>query len=120
MEYHMLYVESRKSFKVKREKNLLFHAVIAQIQSIALNKLKLSNRSKKLPKLHINQSMFSTAYTKKVLKSNTNLTVTLTPNHSQHYDSSSEILRFINIVRDRLCKTLSIFTITSTYDIMRS
>ena len=65
----MLYVESRKSFKARSEKNLLFHAVIAQIQCnqksiIALNKLKLSNRSKNLPKLHLNQSMFSIAYTK--------------------------------------------------------
>ena len=32
---------------------------------IGLNKLKLSNRSKKLPKLHMNQSMFFIAYTKK-------------------------------------------------------
>jgi hypothetical protein len=31
------------------------------------------------------------------------------PNPSQRYDSSSEILRFINIVRDRLCETFSIF-----------
>ena len=31
---------------------------------IVLNILKLSNRSKNLPKLHMNQSMFSIAYTK--------------------------------------------------------
>ena len=31
------------------------------------------------------------------------------PNPSQRYDSSSEILRFINIVHDRLCEIFSIF-----------
>ena len=31
------------------------------------------------------------------------------PNPSQHYDSSFEIPRFVNIVRDRLSKTFSIF-----------
>ena len=42
------------------------------------------------------------------------------PNHSHRYYSSSKMLRFINIVHDRLCETDSIFTIASTYDIMRS
>ena len=32
----MLYVESQKSFKAKIEKNLLFYAVIAQIQFIII------------------------------------------------------------------------------------
>ena len=36
MEYHMLYVESRKSFKARSKKNLLFNAVIAQIQSVSI------------------------------------------------------------------------------------
>ena len=36
MEYHMLNVESRKRFKARSEKNLLFHAVIAQIQCISI------------------------------------------------------------------------------------
>ena len=31
------------------------------------------------------------------------------PNLSQRYDSSSEILRFVNIVHDRLCETFSNF-----------
>ena len=31
------------------------------------------------------------------------------PNHSQRYDSSTEMLRFVNIVRDKTCETLSIF-----------
>ena len=30
-------------------------------------------------------------------------------NHSQRYDSSSEILHFVNIIHDILCKTFSIF-----------
>ena len=37
---------------------------INQNSIIALNKLKLSNGSEKLPKLHIDQYMFSIAYTK--------------------------------------------------------
>ena len=37
---------------------------IYQNSIIVLSKLKLSNRSKNLPKLHMNQSMFSIAYTK--------------------------------------------------------
>ena len=41
-------------------------------------------------------------------------------NPSQRYDSSSEILWFVNIVHDRLCETYSIFTIATMYDIMRS
>ena len=31
------------------------------------------------------------------------------PNPSQCYDPSSEILRFVNIIRDRLCETFTIF-----------
>ena len=31
------------------------------------------------------------------------------PNPPQRYDSSSEMLRFVNIVRDKLCETFSIF-----------
>ena len=53
---------------------------------IALNKLKLSNRSKKLEKLHMNQSMFSIAYTK-VLKSNLNSIVTLTSNLAKSFST---------------------------------
>ena len=48
----------------------------------------------------------------KVLKSNpirSSLWLQILSNPSQRYDSSSEILRFINIVHDRLCKTLLIF-----------
>ena len=37
---------------------------INQNSIIAFNKLKLSNGSEKLPKLHIDQYMFSIAYTK--------------------------------------------------------
>ena len=37
---------------------------IYQNSIIVLNKLKLLNGSKNLPKLHMNQSMFSIAYTK--------------------------------------------------------
>ena len=32
----MLYVESQKSIKARSEKNLLFHALIAQIQCILI------------------------------------------------------------------------------------
>ena len=32
----MLYVESQKSFKARSEENLLFHAVMAQIQCISI------------------------------------------------------------------------------------
>ena len=62
MEYHMLYVDSRKSFKARIKKTYYF----MQLKFYnALNKLKLSNGSKKLPKFHMNQSILSIAYTKK-------------------------------------------------------
>ena len=80
--------------------------------TIAPNKLKLSNGSKKLPKLHMKQSMFSIAYTKKFWSQTPilpSLWLKILPNSSQRYDSSSKILRFVNIVRDRLCETFSIF-----------
>ena len=70
MEYHMLYVESRKCFKARSKKLIISCSYstnsmyIYQNSIIVLNKLKLSNRSKNLPKLHMNQSMFSIAYTK--------------------------------------------------------
>ena len=59
----------------------------------------------------------------KVLKSNPirlSLWLQILPNPSQRYNSSCEILWFVNIVHDRLCETYSIFTIATTYDIMRS
>ena len=71
MEYHRLYVESRKSFKAKSEKKLIISCsyssnsmYINENSIIVLIKLKLSNKSENLPKLHMNQSMFSIAYTK--------------------------------------------------------
>ena len=47
---------------------------------ITLNKLKLSNGSKKLRKLHMNQSMFSIAYTK---------SFEVKPQFDRHFDSKS-------------------------------
>ena len=47
---------------------------------IALNHLKLSNRSKKLPKLHMNQSMFSIACTN---------SFEVKPQFNRHFDSKS-------------------------------
>ena len=47
---------------------------------IELNKLKLSNRSKKLPKLHMNQFMFSIVYTK---------SFEVKPQFDRHFDSKS-------------------------------
>ena len=47
---------------------------------IALNKLKFSNGSKKLPKLHMNQSMSSSAYTK---------SIEVKPQFDHHFDSKS-------------------------------
>ena len=47
---------------------------------IVLNKLKLSNRSKNLPKLHMNQFMFSIAYTK---------SFDVKPQFDHHFDSKS-------------------------------
>ena len=47
---------------------------------IVLNILKLSNRSKNLPKLHLNRSMFSIAYTKKF---------EVKPQFDHHFDSKS-------------------------------
>ena len=79
---------------------------------IALNKLKFLNGSKKLPKLHMNQSMFSIAYTKKFWCQTPiwpSLWLQILPNPSQRYDSSSKILWFVNIIHDRLCETFSIF-----------
>ena len=53
------------------KKNLLFHAVIAQIQCISIKILYLhlinnndQTDPKKLPKLHMNQSIFSITYIK--------------------------------------------------------
>ena len=84
---------------------------INQNSIIVLNILKLSNGSKNLPKLHMNQSLFSIAYTK-FLKLNpirSSLWLQILPNPSQRYDSSFEILWFVNIVHDILCETFSIF-----------
>ena len=53
---------------------------IYQNSIIVLNKLKLSNRSKNLPKLHMNQSMFSIAYTK---------SFDVKPQFDRHFDSKS-------------------------------
>ena len=71
MEYHMLYVESRKCFKARSKKKLIISfgyssnsMYINKNSIIVLNILKLANGSKNLPKLHMNQSMFSIAYTK--------------------------------------------------------
>ena len=47
---------------------------------IVLNILKLSNGSKNLPKLHMNQSMFSIAYTK---------SFDVKPQFDRHFDSKS-------------------------------
>ena len=67
----MLYVESQKFSRLEVKKKLIISCsyssnsmYINQNSIIAFNKLKLSNRSEKLPKLHINQYMFSIAYTK--------------------------------------------------------
>ena len=59
---------------------------INQNSIIAFNKLKLSNGSEKLPKLHINQYMFSIAYTK-FLMSNPNSIVILTPNLTESFST---------------------------------
>ena len=59
----------------------------------------------------------------KVLKSNpirSSLWLQILQNPSQRYHSSCEILRFVNIIHDILCKTFSIFTTASTYDITRA
>ena len=85
MEYQMLYVESRKSFKDRTEKKtyyfmqlqLKFNVYQLKISN-SLNKFKLSNGSKKLPKSHMNQSMFSIAYTKSFeVKPNSIVTLTI-------------------------------------------
>ena len=67
----MLYVESRKVSRPEVKKKLIISRsyssnsmYINQNSIIAFNKLKLSNGSEKLPKLQINQYMFSIAYTK--------------------------------------------------------
>ena len=93
MEYHMLYVDSKKSVKVRREKKLIISCTynsnsmyINWNSIIALIKLKLSNGSKKLPKLHMNQSMSSSAYTK-ILRSNPNSIITLTPNLTESFST---------------------------------
>ena len=86
MEYHMLYVESRKSFKAGSKKLIIScryssnSMYINKNSLITLNKLKLSNGSKKLPKLHMNQSMFSIAYTK---------SFEIKPQFDRHFDSKS-------------------------------
>ena len=78
---------------------------------IALNKLKLSNESKKLPKLHMNQSMSSSAYTK---------SFEVKPQFDHHFDSKSYrillnttilLLRYFGlyIPYDRLSKSFSFF-----------
>ena len=56
---------------------------------IVLIKLKLSNESENLPKLHMNQSMFSIAYTKS-FEVKPNSIVTLTPNFTESFS----MLRF--------------------------
>ena len=56
--------------------------------------------------------MFSIAYLKSVrsqIPIRSSLWLQILPNPSQRYDSSSEMLRFVNIVRDKLCETFSIF-----------
>ena len=53
---------------------------IYQNSIIVLNKLKLSNGSKNLPKFHMNQSMFSIAYTK---------SFEVKPQIDRHFDSKS-------------------------------
>ena len=53
---------------------------INQNSIIALNKLKLSNGSKKLPKLHMTQSMFSIACTN---------SFEVKPQFNRHFDSKS-------------------------------
>ena len=90
MEYHMLYLESQKSFKAKSEKKLIISCsyssnsmYINKNSLITLIKVKLLNRSKKLPKLQMNQSMFSIAYTK-------SFDVKLQFNH--HFDSKSYLI----------------------------
>ena len=50
-----------------------------------LNILKLSNRSKNLPKLQMNQSMFSIAYTKSFV---------VKPQLDRHFDSKSYRILF--------------------------
>ena len=48
----------------------------------------------------------------KVLKSNpirSSLWLQILPNPSQRYNSSCEILRFVNIIHDIMCETFSIF-----------
>ena len=87
MEYHILYVESRKSFKARSEKKLIISCscssnsmYINYNSIIALNKLKLSNGSINLPKLHMNQSMFSIGYTK---------SFEVKPQFNRHFDSKS-------------------------------
>ena len=78
---------------------------------MTLNKLKSPKWSKRLPKLHMNQSIFSITYIKsfEVKQQFDHHWLQILPNHSQCYDSSCEILRFVNIVRDKLYETFSIF-----------
>ena len=78
---------------------------------MALNKLKLPKWSQKLPKLHMNQSIFSITYIKsfEVKQQFNHHWLQILPNQSQRYDSSCEILRFVNIVHDILCETFLIF-----------
>ena len=59
---------------------------INQNSIVALNKLKLSNESKNLPKLHMNQCMFSIVYTKS-FEVKPNSIVTLTPNLTESFST---------------------------------
>ena len=59
----------------------------------------------------MNQSMLTIAYIKsfEVKPQFDHHWLQILPNPSQCYDSSSEILQFVNIVHDRLCETFSIY-----------
>ena len=59
---------------------------INQNSIIAFNKLKLSNGSINLPKLHMNQSMFSIADTKS-FEVKPNSIVTLIPNFTESFST---------------------------------
>ena len=79
---------------------------------MALNKLKLPKWSKKITKIthesiYILYCLYIKFWSQAPIRPS--LWLQILPNSSQRYDSSSEMLRFVNIVRDKLYETFSIF-----------
>ena len=125
----MYYGESRKSFKARIKKKLIISCsynsnsmYINWNSIIALNKLKLSNGSKKFPKSNMNQSLFSIAYTKS-FEVKPNSIVTLTPNLTESFSTLPfflwDTLVLSTSYMTYYAKLSQFFTIASTYDIMR-